>query len=247
LFQEASLDRDRHLADPRQAAVPVDALLADSHLDDLCRAARTQRPGVAPTTGAPSAKGSGDTVAVVAADADGWAVSLIQSVFHTFGSGILEPTTGILCHNRGSLFSLDSASPNVLEGGKRPAHTLMPVIVTREGAVEAVVGAMGGRAQPQIIAQVLLRLLGMGLTPAASLEGPRWVVGGLELGTSLATVFAERSAHRAIGPALAAAGWPVVSLNDLDEEVGHAQLVRSRAGSLESASDPRADGAAAAE
>ena len=120
---------------------------------------------------------SGDTVAIVAADADGHAVSLIQSVFGAFGSGIVEPRTGILLHNRGAGFSLDPASPNRLQPGRRPAHTLMPVIARRDGRTEIVQGSMGGRAQPQINAQVLLRQLA-GDSAQDAVAAPRIVVEG---------------------------------------------------------------------
>jgi gamma-glutamyltranspeptidase len=125
---------------------------------------------------------SGDTVAIVAADEDGYAVSLIQSVYGSFGAGILEPRTGILLHNRGAGFSLDPASPNRLQGSKRPAHTLMPVLVRRSGRVEIAQGTMGGRAQPQINAQVLLRLLA-GATAAEAVAAPRIVVEGPAVAT----------------------------------------------------------------
>lgn len=120
---------------------------------------------------------SGDTVAIVAADEDGHAISLIQSVYGAFGSGIVEPRTGILLHNRGAGFSLDPASPNRLAPGKRPAHTLMPVLVRRGGEIEIVQGTMGGRAQPQINAQVLLRLLA-GATAQDAVAAQRIVVDG---------------------------------------------------------------------
>jgi gamma-glutamyltranspeptidase len=148
LFGAASMDRDRFLADPRRADVPVDDLLAEPHLEELCRAVLKEPERPQGIVRRHVIHGSGDTVAIVAADAEGWTVSMLQSLFHSFGSGILEPATGILCHNRGSLFSLDPRSPNVIEGGKRPAHTLMPAMVTRAGAVEAVVGTMGvGRSR----------------------------------------------------------------------------------------------------
>ena len=74
---------------------------------------------------------NGDTVAIVAADREGRAISLIQSLFHRFGAGILDPDTGIIAHNRGASFSLDPESPNHLAPGKRPAHTLTPGLVCR--------------------------------------------------------------------------------------------------------------------
>jgi gamma-glutamyltranspeptidase/glutathione hydrolase len=125
---------------------------------------------------------SGDTVAIVTADEDGHAVSLIQSLYGAFGAGILEPRTGILLHNRGAGFSLAPGSPNRLAGGRRPAHTLMPVMARRDGALEIVLGAMGGRAQPQIDAQVLLRLLG-GTSAAEAVAAQRIVVDGDQIAT----------------------------------------------------------------
>lgn len=122
----------------------------------------------------------GDTVAIVAADEDGHAVSLIQSVYGEFGAGILEPATGILMHNRGAGFSLDPGSPNRLAPRRRPAHTLMPVLVRHRGEVVIAQGSMGGRAQPQINAQVLLRLLA-GDSAQAAVAAPRIVVDGEEV------------------------------------------------------------------
>lgn len=239
----ASFDRDRHLADPRFAEVPVAALTDASHGADLLRRARTglwdgERGGLA--TPPPR----GDTVAIVTADDEGNAVSLIQSIFHTFGAGILEPETGIVCHNRGAFFSLDPNSPNVLAPRKRPAHTLMPVMIQREGTLAGVQGVMGGRAQPQIHLQLLLRRLRSEL-PDAALRAPRWVVGGLETGQPSDVVRVEASAGEAAIRTLGEAGMSVEVLADRDEEVGHGQLVgRDSDGAFVAGSDPRADGTA---
>jgi gamma-glutamyltranspeptidase/glutathione hydrolase len=244
VFRLASADRDDVLADPRCGPVPVDALLAPEHAAELLRKARARLDS--PVAARAATGPSGDTVAVVAADSDGHAVSLIQSVFRSFGSGILEPETGIVCHSRGSFFSLDPSSPNVLEGKKRPAHTLMPVMTRREGRLTGVHGAMGGKAQPQIHAHLLLRLLG-GATPADALAAPRWVAGGLDVDSADDVILLERSAGPESADAFDAAGMPVELLDDLDEGVGHAQLIwRGPDGTLEAATDPRADGAAAA-
>ena len=239
----ASRDRDRHLADPRFAEVPVETLTDARHGADLLRRARSGLdvggPSL-PTIPPPR----GDTVAVVTADDEGNAVSLIQSIFHTFGAGILEPETGIVCHNRGAFFSLDPTSPNVLAPRKRPAHTLMPVMVRRGGALIGVQGVMGGRAQPQIHLQLLLRRLRSEL-PDAALRAPRWVVGGLEAGQPSDVVRVEASAGEAAIRMLRATGMGVEVLADRDEEVGHGQLVgRDPDGAFVAGSDPRADGTA---
>jgi gamma-glutamyltranspeptidase len=123
-------------------------------------------------------------------DAEGNAISLIQSLFHSFGSGILDPATGILLHNRGSFFSLNLDSPNRPRGGKRPAHTLMPVLTRSKGHVTGATGTMGGKVQPQIHAHLALNLLA-GDSPAQALDRPRWVVDGMEVDAPDNTAFAE--------------------------------------------------------
>jgi gamma-glutamyltranspeptidase/glutathione hydrolase len=187
-------------------------------------------------------------VAVVAMDADGFAVSLIQSVFHVFGSGLLEPETGLVLHNRGACFSLDQDSPNLIEPGKRPAHTLMPVLVRERGELVGAHGTMGGRAQPQIHTHLLLSL-DQGGSPAESLAAPRWVVGSsLDLAAPVDRVYAEPGVAAEALESIAAAGFELARLDELDDEVGHGQIVRRLAprGTLLAATDPRCDGLAAA-
>jgi gamma-glutamyltranspeptidase/glutathione hydrolase len=245
LFRLVTLDRDRHLADPRRADVPVAELLSDRHAAELAEAALARRSAGRGAAGQAGARATGDTIAVVAADGAGNAVSLIQSIYYGFGSGILDPTTGVILHNRGAFFSVDEASPNVLAGGKRPGHTLMPVLVRRAGRLVGVHGTMGGSAQAQIHAQLILRTA-RGEAPADVLAAPRFVVGGLEPGGRADLVLAEPGCAAA-EQAWAAAGHDVHRLGELDEETGHAQLIRIGGdGSLRAASDPRADGAALA-
>jgi gamma-glutamyltranspeptidase len=145
-FAPVNGERDRFLSDPRVTDVEFSFLLEPEHIDSV--AAQVLRDEV--TEDRRYARASGDTVAVVTADAEGWAVTLIQSLFHSFGSGILQPATGIICHNRGASFSLRDQSPNLVAPWKRPAHTLMPVVVSKDGRLLAAAGAMGGKAQPQI-------------------------------------------------------------------------------------------------
>jgi len=251
LFALTAVDRDRHLCDPRFHAVPLHVLLAGEHVRSLADQAA---PGAAPHNCDASPEpdhdaAAGDTIACVAADSDGWAVSIIQSVYHGFGAGILEPSTGIVAHDRGACFSLEPALPNLLEGGKRPLHTLMPVMVRREGRLTIVAGTMGGEAQPQIHAQILSRLLrehGAEVQAAArgavgieaAVAAPRWIY---EEGR----LFAESSVPEPCLAALRATGTPVELLEPVDETVGHVQYVRIDAdGELEAGTDPRADGAA---
>ncbi|MGW4799877.1 gamma-glutamyltransferase family protein, partial [Nonomuraea sp. NPDC004297] len=242
VFEAASRDRDRHLADPRHADVPEGTLLGDAHLDALAEQVLAGGGCGAGRAGA-GARPSGDTVAVVAADGAGNAVSLIQSLFHSFGSGILDPVTGVILHNRGAFFDLAPGVPNRLAGGKRPAHTLMPVLTRRDGVLSGAHGTMGGKAQPQIHAQLALRLHA-GDEPAAALRHPRWVVGGLEVDAPAGTVAAESTVPDRTVASLRAAGFPVTIGTELDEEVGHGQLVRRAGDGFRAASDPRCDGSA---
>jgi gamma-glutamyltranspeptidase len=222
--------RGAHLGDPVAGPVDLEALLS---LD--------ARPLTAPGEPRPQ----GDTAAVVAIDDDGYAVTIVQSVYQTFGSGLLDPATGILLHNRGGAFSIDPTSPAAVRPGARPPHTLAPAIVDR-GDLTVVAGCQGGRAQPWILAQ----LLPDATDPATDLDEllarPRWVIGDRDLGHDRLTLVTEPGVspevvERADLLALGIAAFPGAA-----DEAGHVQLVRrSRtAGVLDAASDPRADGVA---
>ena len=111
-------------------------------------------------------------------DAEGNAVSLIESNYPGFGSGVVDPETGIHYQNRGASFSLDPAHPNVLEPGKRTLHTLLPGMLFRDGEPRpwVVAGSMGGDAQPQIHAQLVSALVDGGVDIATAVAAPRWFV-----------------------------------------------------------------------
>jgi gamma-glutamyltranspeptidase len=250
LFALANRDRDRLLADPDAMTVSVDGLLDPGRWSVLTAGLATgpatlsDGGGGARAAPAPVPRAGGDTIALVTADSDGWAVSLIQSLFHSFGAGLRDPQSGVIFHDRGALFSLDPSSPNVLSPGKRPAHTLMPVLVRRDGRLRVVAGTMGGRAQPQIHAQVLLRLFD-GADPQAAVTSARWMV---ESSGDADLALVERGVSAAATHAITTR-MPLLALDDLDETVGHTQLVvvdDDRGGPAFSAgSDPRADGLAA--
>jgi gamma-glutamyltranspeptidase len=236
VFADAAADRDRHLADPDRMRVHPSTLLDDGHLaglaDDL-RAAHGAQP-----LGRPD----GDTIAIVAADAEGFGVSLIQSLFWGFGSGICDPATGIVAHNRGACFTLERGHPNTFAPGARPAHTLMPVIVTDDRGLVAVAGTMGGYAQPQINAQTLTHLFA-GASPAEAVAAPRWIV---ERDAPGRVVTIEAGVSADARRSLASSGFDLVTVGDRSSELGHAQLIRVASGRLDVGSDPRSDGGAAA-
>src|SRR4030095_14515994 len=119
----------------------------------------------------------GDTIAIVAADAAGNAVSVIQSLYHEFGSAIGAGDTGVLLQNRGAFFSLDARHPNRLAPRKRTAHTLIPSMYLVDGRPRLVYGTMGGDGQPQTQAALVTRVIDRGLAPQAAVEAPRWLFG----------------------------------------------------------------------
>jgi gamma-glutamyltranspeptidase len=228
-FHQGNRVRTALLADPRQADVDVAALIHG----EVPAAAGAGRPGA-----------RGDTVGIAAADSDGVAVSLIQSVYDAFGSGLIDPQTGILFHNRGTGFSLDAGSPNVLAPRKRPAHTLMPVMTMRDDRVRHVLATMGGQGQPQILTQLLLHMLD-GATAADAVAAPRAIVGPQLYGGTDDSLVAETGIDDVAAAALAATGFDVLDVPRHTEALGHANAVQICAdGAFAAAADPRADGSA---
>jgi gamma-glutamyltranspeptidase / glutathione hydrolase len=165
----AAHDRPRVLHDGADGA----SLLDLERLWPRRRAiAASHRSPVAPTA-------PGGTIHLCAADADGVGVSLIQSNAADWGCHIVVPGTGIFLHNRGIGFSLEEGHPAELTGGRRPPHTLSPVLVSRlDGRLAAVAGTMGGDSQPQVLLQILARLLHHEQSPGRAVTAPRWVLTG---------------------------------------------------------------------
>lgn len=217
--------RALHLGDPRAGAVDVAAML--DLAPDASPAGREPRP-------------SGDTAAVVAMDDEGWAVTIVQSVYMTFGSGLMDPATGILFHNRGSAFGVDPALPSMIRPGARPPHTLTPAIAER-GETIVVAGCQGGRAQPWILGQLLPAALEGGALDGL-LGRPRWVVGDRDLGFEDLTLVVEPGVPDVFRMLAVAEGIGVAEFGGPSDEAGHVQLVRRDGSTLEAASDPRADG-----
>jgi gamma-glutamyltranspeptidase len=234
VFHRGNALRASYLADPRDVGVDVGALVNDG-LDEIAELGLQSGPAVVP---------HGDTVGVAAADDDGYAVSLIQSVYHAFGSGLIDPATGVLFHNRGTSFSLDEASPNVIAPRKRPAHTLMPVMTTHNGAPRHVLATMGGQGQPQILAQVLLRAVG-GAGAESAVAAPRAIVGPQVDGGTADSVTAEFDLRASARASIGRAGLVPTDVAVHTENLGQTNVVFVDAkGSMMAASDPRSDGAA---
>ena len=242
-LRAGATDRDLHLSDADRMRVHPSTLLEDGHIAALCDDVRR---GVVDAAPSPGPRGGRDTVALVAADSQGHAVSLIQSLYEGFGSGILEPGTGMVAQNRGACFSLEPGHPNELAPGVRPAHTLMPMLAQREGRPFIVAGTMGGHAQPQINTMTFIRAFDLGLSPADAVAAPRWLSAGMEPEEAEPSVLAEAGVPPATLEMLSRGGFRVEVSGAEDGAAGHAHMIRITDEGFEAGSDPRADGSALA-
>jgi gamma-glutamyltranspeptidase / glutathione hydrolase len=230
----ALADRAAHVGDPAGMRTTPERLLAPERIAGL--AASVDRERAAPWSPAPPAPGG--TAYLCAADADGLLVSLIQSNFHGFGSGVVVEADGFGLHDRGARLSLDAADVDALAPGRRPLHTLIPALVLEDGAPCAVLGTMGGDAQPQVHVQLLGRLVDRRMDVAAALAAPRFVVDVLDGSVGL-----EPDMDPQVTDGLTRRGHVVTVLPD-PGLAGHAHAIVVGASGYDVASDPRCDGAA---
>lgn len=177
----------------------------------------------------------GGTVYVAAADRSGMIVSLIQSNFRGFGSGVVVPETGISLHNRGACFSLSAGHPNCVAGGKRPFHTIIPACISGKHGVSGALGVVGANMQPQGQIQILSNIEDFGMNPQSALDAPRWRIA--ENG-----VIRLEAALTPIADGLRARGHEVLVCEPDDLEFGGAQMVCRLEQGYIAASDARRDG-----
>jgi gamma-glutamyltranspeptidase / glutathione hydrolase len=230
--RQAGFDRNDVLCEGASG----EALLAEERLQPRCAAIDPER---ASTVG--GVRAGGDTIYLCAVDGEGMGVSLIQSNYTGFGSLVVVPELRIFLQNRGAGFSLEHGHPAEYGPGRRPPHTLAPALVTnRDGSLAAVLGTMGGEAQPQIVLQLLARLYAAGQTPGDALAAPRFVLRGRE------AVAVEEDAPAAWPAALAARGHGVEIRPSWGGEFGHAHVIAVEDGALAGAAEPRSLGGAAA-
>lgn len=243
--QIAYHDRDRWLADPAFAPVPMERLLSRDYMDERRRLIDRNRAlawDQVPSYGSLT----GDTVYVAVVDAQGNAVSLIQSLYGVFGSGVVAGRTGIVLQNRGAYFSLDPTHPNRLEPGKVPLHTLIASLAFRDRKLWAVMGCMGADGQPQIHLQTYVAMIDFGRDIQEALESPRWLSGRFALGEARDTLHIEGRFPAATIEELVRRGHPVHRWGDWNELAGHAHgiTIDPQSGVRAGGSDPRSDGAA---
>ena len=259
----AFADRDRYVSDPAFVDVPVEHLLSKTYAEE--QRARIDSKKATPYF-APGLEKEGDTMYLCVADRDGNLVSLIQSLYQGFGSGVVGGDTGVLLQNRGSYFSLDPRHVNYLQPGKRTMHTLTPAMVLKEGRPYIALGTMGGDAQPQIHVQLLSAILDFGLNVQQAISAPRWRSGRITRGMSrkgqelrgqsgvdehaehktAEAVMLERRFLSGIPLQLDLLGHQTIIEGPWEDGMGHAQaiLINPDTHIFEGAADPRCDGLA---
>lgn len=225
--------RDELVSDPDHLPHDPRTLLSDDVLGTLRRRIDPKRAGRPALWTEPEHR---DTVYLCVVDRDGNAVSFINSIFHGFGSGLLDPETGVLLHSRGASFRVQPGHPNAIGPGKRPMHTIIPGLLRRDGRTAGVFGVMGGHYQAAGQAQFVSAVIDRGMDPQAALDLPRSFAfdGKLQL---------ERRIGEAVAADLADRGhavdWRAEPLGG-----GQAILIDHDRGVLIAGSDPRKDGCA---
>jgi gamma-glutamyltranspeptidase len=222
--------RDAYCADPRRITLPDD-ILSTGHLREL-----TLHDG--PTM---SRSGGGDTSTLVVIDANGNAVSWVQSLFESFGSGVVCPDQGMVLHNRAMLECLDEDPVRGLRGGFRPFHTLCPALMTGDAGVELAIATPGDHGQPQSIFQVIRRHFEQGLDIQTAIEWPRL---RHDDGTE---VMLEQRCPASWDGYLSKQGWKVRRVDSWSRLMGGVNAIRRSDGLLMGGADPRRSSYAIAE
>ncbi|MEO8158061.1 MAG: gamma-glutamyltransferase family protein [Betaproteobacteria bacterium] len=223
----------RHVADVNTMKIPGSSLLDPHYLKSRAQLIRRDRAGQ-PVAGSPPS----GTVYLTTADADGMMVSYIQSNYMGFGSGVVVPGTGISLQNRGSSYSLQPHHPNLVGGGKRPFHTIIPAFLTRDGKAVMSFGVMGADMQPQGHMQMVVRLVDYGQNPQTAADAPRWKI------TLDGELLLEHAVAEDVARGLASLGHRVVRAPAGSTEFGAAQLIHRLDTTYVAASEPRRDGQA---
>ena len=238
----AFAERDAYVTDPDFAKIPVGCMLSPAHGRELAQRIRMDR-ALEPAN---LLEPKGDTCWFGVVDAQGNAVSAIQSIFHDFGAGIVAGETGILLQNRGSFFSLDPSHVNTLEPLKRTMHTLNPPMLRKNGKPWLVYGTMGGEGQPQTQAALVTRMVDFGLSPHDAVAAPRWLY-GRSWGVPVNNLRIEGRFAPKVATTLQHMGHDVEVLSGFSDLMGHAGaiLCDHNTGLLFGATDPRSDGLAA--
>jgi gamma-glutamyltranspeptidase/glutathione hydrolase len=240
----AFADARRYVADMATNPAPLAALLSKAYAAERAGYISPDAAMQPPSFGQPMA--GSDTVYLSVVDGDGNACSFINSLYMGFGTGIVAEGTGVFLQNRGALFTLDADHPNGLAPGKRPYHTIIPGMATKDGALWASFGVMGGFMQPQGHLQVISAMVDDGLNPQEALNRPRFC---LASGTGDSVLMLEDGIPVRTMSALAALGHTVQPVSGRGRGVfGDGHIIRRDAETsvLLGGADPRKDGLVAA-
>ena len=230
----AFADAKRYIADPAAMEVKPQSLLDDAYLAER---AKLINPSKAQDFGFGTPP-HGGTILLTAADEAGMMVTLIQSNYLGFGSGIVVPGTGVALQDRGACFTLEKGHPNEVAGGKRPYHTIIPAFVTKDDRPVMAYGVMGGFMQPQGHLQVMSRVTDFKLNPQAALDAPRWQIRDDK------KLWVEPGFEPALYDELKRRGHDVVVRPARAWEFGAGQVIYKLDDGYCAASEPRADGQA---
>jgi gamma-glutamyltranspeptidase/glutathione hydrolase len=239
----AYADLHRFVADPRFSPAPVAGLLNIDYARNRAGKIDPEKASCQTQPGEPHSL-PGDTIYLAAVDREGNVVSLIQSLYQHFGSGVVVDDFGFALHNRGGLFTLDDRHPNALAPRKRPFHTIIPAFMEK-GDMHIGFGIMGGLNQAMAHAQFVVNLVDHGMNIQAALEAPRFTkldFGGCE-------ILIEARVAKEVRDPLAARGHRLKVLGDFASNMGGGQVVvhDAKTGINYGASSPRKDGAAVPE
>ncbi|TWH47909.1 gamma-glutamyltransferase [Sporomusa sp. KB1] len=239
--KQAFADRDKWLTDPAFVKIPVNELLSKEHGIALANRMDMQKAA----TDVKPLDPKGDTVWIGIVDKEGNAVSLIQSIYHDYGSGIIPKGTGVILQNRGSFFSLDSSNINHLEPHKRTFHTLNPAMLMKDNKPYLVYGTMGGEGQPQTQAAIVTRIVDFEFNVQDAIEAPRWLH-GRTWGASSNDLKIEGRVPQQVIEELVRRGHPVKVIEGYTDVMGHAGaiLINHDNNIKYGGADPRGDGAA---
>ena len=227
-----------YVADPEKVNIPIQELLSKSYAKKRFNEIKEDSSSSEYKRG--NFKQHGDTVYVSVIDGNGNACSLINSLYQSFGTGLVVPETGIALHNRGALFSTNPEHPNFLEPNKRPYNTIIPCMITKNSNLVSSLGVMGGFQQPQGHLQVISNLIDFGMNPQEALDSERFSVS-----IENDTLFVENSFNPDVVAALKLKGHSVSINSGFDRGLfgGGQIIVRDNdEGVLFGGSDPRKDG-----